>query len=696
MGDQVHCSGQPQPALRRAAPVTKRMRLTPMAMILVAIVAAGPARAQGADPHLKPGFPVQAPAEPGSFQGGGALNTLVGNIDDEPDLEILFTAAAQGPLYAVKSDGRIASGWPVYVDSKAGYPSLGKLSVALSGLQVYASFYSASPFDKTAYSGSGLPLPGWPRASANFIRHPAALADINGDGIDEIFTGEEDRQLHAYDAVGNALPGWPTLDPALATERCSAEFSQTRFTPVILDLDGVGPAEIITATGESNGAGGQSMCVLAYHADAQPVAGFPHHMTGFQIAGGEFLVAGDIEGDGEPEIIAVQENPDSDVTGPPAVRVISADGTLKHFRFLSSRASNSTAPALADLDSDGIPELIVQSSYSIDVFRGDGSNFPGWPREFPGTASSSAVVVGDVDGDLQQDLVFYTSLGSQPGFLWATDRFGDILDGFPKTIDAGDSHTPAIADIDVDGRNDIVIAGHVWHGYSAIYDSLWAFDLGGPTSGHIEWGQLNRGPRHNGAYERASNPAFVDSNLALDVSQAAWAMTAGQPFTYALTVTNTGPAAVPRASVSQLLINGVSLVSGSASGGRCVEHASAVTCAVGALAPGATETIALTISAPSAGSFGGKLSVTGQVNESNLADNVEVVEITVTPATSSGGGGGGGGGESGDDEPNSNGGGGSVGLSLGLLALLAFLLRLQDWRRVSGTRKLRRWESVLH
>src|SRR5262245_13016115 len=53
-----------------------------------------------ADARLKPGFPVQAFAGSGSYHGGPAIHVLVGNIDDDPGLEILTTGLANGPLYA--------------------------------------------------------------------------------------------------------------------------------------------------------------------------------------------------------------------------------------------------------------------------------------------------------------------------------------------------------------------------------------------------------------------------------------------------------------------------------------------------------------------------------------------------------------------------------------------------------------------
>ena len=48
-------------------------------------------RRHGADPDLEPGFPVKTFERAGTYHGGPAILTLVGNIDSDPTLEILAT-----------------------------------------------------------------------------------------------------------------------------------------------------------------------------------------------------------------------------------------------------------------------------------------------------------------------------------------------------------------------------------------------------------------------------------------------------------------------------------------------------------------------------------------------------------------------------------------------------------------------------
>ena len=76
-------------------------------------------------------------------------------------------------------------------------------------LDVVAGHF-ASQARLSAYSGAGTPLPGWPRPPANYMSSPPTTMDVDGDGVDEIFTDEQDWHLHAYHGDGTPATGWPT------------------------------------------------------------------------------------------------------------------------------------------------------------------------------------------------------------------------------------------------------------------------------------------------------------------------------------------------------------------------------------------------------------------------------------------------------------------------------------------------------
>jgi subtilisin family serine protease len=427
------------------------------------------------DPDLKPGFPVKVFHSPGSFYAGpSAVNVLVGNIDNDPSLEIVLTGITSGPLYAWKPNGSLVPGWPLYHIYGGAFPTMGELSTEFPGLEVFAGYFTFGD-DLAAYSGTGLLLPGWPRESANTVAVPASLADVDGDGLDEIFIGEYDWQLHAYKADGTPLPGWPVYVPG----------GQYTPTPAIADLDGDGDLEVVFPKGDS---------LFAYHHNGAPMTGFPLSFPG--ALGGPPAI-GDVDGDGLPEIVIIAWDFIDPFT--PIVLIISNSGQIaRSISLVPQLGENYARVALADLDYDGAAEIIVQTSYAIEVFRGDGLIFPGWPVALPASfyVENSAPVIGDVDGDGLPDIVF-----THKGQVHVYNRFGFKHSRFPKTIAIHGGGVPAIADIDLDGRNKIIITGDYWEGFYGDFYKVWVYDLGGPPHGTILWGQFMGGPKRQGHYK---------------------------------------------------------------------------------------------------------------------------------------------------------------------------------------------------
>jgi hypothetical protein len=442
------------------------------------------------DPDLEPGFPVSALADGGSYWPPAIV--AVGNLDRDRELEILFTGLTRGPLYVWNHDGTLVSGWPLPA-SGAAYPVMGRLAPAGvpddGTLLVFAGF---NPSLIGVWSRMGLPAFGWPQPPQGFITVPAALADIDYDGRDEIFSPEEDRAIHAYRASGKRLAGWPARD---------LRGDQHRTTPAIADLDGDGDLELVTGTG-SGGTG----YLLAYHHDGSPVTtGFPITLT----SPGRHTtpVLGHVTNSASLDIVVVSGQ---GAPIPSVVRVFSASGAERWSRQLTGDTQGGTIAALADLDDDGLPEIVVQTTDSINVLRGDGSPFEGWPRFLGGPSGltyDSHPVVGDVTGDGLPDILV---LGPHSGTwnhrqILLYDRHGQLHPRFPKVLPVGSGAVPAIADIDADGRNEIIIGGHYWDGVPGMYDAVWAFDLGGGTHGPVLWGQYMGGPRHQGLYGQAVN-----------------------------------------------------------------------------------------------------------------------------------------------------------------------------------------------
>jgi len=557
------------------------------------------------DPHLEPGFPVKAFHGPGTYHGGPTIHTLVGNIDDDPRLEIVTLGLAQGPLYAWHSDGSLVNGWPVGI---AGYHAMGKLSNVFPGLQVFAGSEWL-----VAYSASGDILPGWPRGSANYVSSSAALADVDGDGLDEIFIGEEDSRLHGYRADGSILPGWPVSGGAC----------QSRSTPAIADIDGDGKLEIITASTNCTGEGAY---LFAYHPDGSSATGFPLFLPLYTDS---YPVIGDVDGDGKPEIVV------AGWSGGPSIFIISSDGQVKRTIALTGNIFYGTAPALADLDGDSVPEIIVQTDTAINVHRGNGSTFPGWPvifGEYLDYYPDSSPVVGDVDGDQLPEIVIMLTgwSGSGPREVRAYSRTGVLLPNFPKLLPFGSSAVPAIADIDLDGHNEIIVSGDPGEMYSGDYDTVWAYDLGGPPHGAIHWGQFMGGPKHQGYYA-PFQPSDRRADLSITMFDSPDPAIAGQNLSYVITIVNNGPDEALDVTVSDWLPSGFTPVSVTSSKGTCGGKET-LTCYLSTLAKGESATIMLGVIPSVGGIIANTASVVGYGIDP-LDNNTTTITTTIIETT---------------------------------------------------------------
>lgn len=122
------------------------------------------------------------------------------------------------------------------------------------------------------------------------------------------------------------------------------------------------------------------------------------------------------------------------------------------------------SPTIADIDGDGKLEVIRGfDSGEICIWRKDGTMLPGWPQMVGGTIKSTAAVA-DLEKDGIQDIIVYA--GDTQLYVFQPD--GQIKTGWPRAtsgkLDKGGhvviTASPAVADVDRDGSQEIAVAAN--------------------------------------------------------------------------------------------------------------------------------------------------------------------------------------------------------------------------------------------
>jgi len=242
---------------------------------------------------------------------------------------------------------------------------------------------------------------------------PPVVADIRPDipGLEVAVASR--GQISAWDAQGGALPGFPF------------QWRDEMRSLAAEDIDGDGQLELVAVTTSDLKKNGQVDIVIAVNADGTVVQGFPPNTTGasgcddacYVHAGFDQNVAlGDVDGDGIADVLASHDNAYSSLhTGTgrafDAAPIFRGRTKFLGVRFLhdytlaqqgwadDEEAANqahftNTAPAIADVDGDGMNDVVmlasVQNAAQTDrergvalwVVRHDGTRPDAWISPF--------------------------------------------------------------------------------------------------------------------------------------------------------------------------------------------------------------------------------------------------------------------------------------------------------------------------
>jgi len=242
-----------------------------------------------------------------------------------------------------------------------------------------------------------------------------AIGDVDGDGIPEIAAANGPTRVVLMDNTGAQI--W-------AADAGSMPLTYFMY-PSIADMDNDGLAEIIIGSAIFNHDG--TLAGKGPHG----VGGCPNQST--YNAEGSISIPVDIDGDGQLEIVVGNAAYEKDGS------VVWYNGTADGI------------PAVADMDLDGQPEIVVISGNSAWTLETDGTP-TGWSTSFPNTNYLGPPAIDDLDGDGQPDFVLVGS-GEMRAYRWD----GSVI--WTQTVqDMSGAAGPILFDFELDGYPEVVYA----------------------------------------------------------------------------------------------------------------------------------------------------------------------------------------------------------------------------------------------
>jgi hypothetical protein len=309
----------------------------------------------------------------------------------------------------------------------------------------------SSQSDEATATTSPPQLAGWPNTVGKETASSVKTGDLDGDGRPELVVGSD----HVYAWHGSGVEVRDGDDQPLTWGVFNTYGNTFTASCALANLDGVPGLEIV-------GASWNTKQIYIFNKDGEVLSGWPKTTKYLCWAS---PVVGDIDGDGDLEIFA------HDIYG--IVYAWHVDGT--EVRDGDSNASTNgpflvtnymdmwhlSTPAMADMDEDGIQELIVCSAGdSIYCVNANGSRVSGWPVPVADSEANitASPAIGDIDGDGHLEMV----VSSSSARVYGLNHDGTKMTGWPKWVFSSTSTivpSPALADLNNDGKLEVVIAG---------------------------------------------------------------------------------------------------------------------------------------------------------------------------------------------------------------------------------------------
>ncbi|MBI1907961.1 S8 family serine peptidase [Candidatus Uhrbacteria bacterium] len=288
------------------------------------------------------------------------------DVMSEPSVIALGNTSAVVPTVVLhNADGSVRSSFAAYADTFTGgiRVALGEFSAA-SGAEVVTGTGDGGGPQVRVFTQLGALIGqffAYDEASRRGV--DVAVGDVDGDGADDIVTA-------VGAGVSRDIVTWSARGAELQRFTASAFAADVPLRVAVGNLDADAAGEFLVASGA-----GSAPMVALYDTDGTLMTAFAPYAATF--AGGVFVAAGDLDGDGVDEVVTGTGD-----GGGPHVRVFAPDGSVKaQFFAFDATTRHGVRVAAADTDRDGTDEIIAAPGpgmVELRILDGTGAARAAW------------------------------------------------------------------------------------------------------------------------------------------------------------------------------------------------------------------------------------------------------------------------------------------------------------------------------